>query len=162
MYKETDKWIENWSKRKRVELSKDYEKYLPLMILDKILAIVYINRFELKGDVIPTILKMGGNYVKDPNDSDERTKARYKLGLEFLVNEGLMIQNDENFALTYSGTIKHLSGGFIQEILDKEIDRQKQRRFWTMSVYAFVVSLIAIIISVVTLILNNLNLTGVE
>jgi hypothetical protein len=162
MYKETEEWNNNWAKRERVELSKDYKKYLPLVILDKILSIVYANYFEMKGDVIPTILKMGGNYIKDPNDSDERTLARYKLGLEFLVSEGLMVQNDENFALTYAGTIKHLSGGFIQEIIDKEIDRKKQRRFWTMPVYAFIVSIIALLVSITTIILSNLNLLGAE
>ena len=91
MYKETKEWEDNWGKRKRVELSKNYNKYLPLVILDNFLSIVYINRFDLKGEVKPTILKMGRNYIKDPNDSDERTKERYMLALEFLVNEGLMI-----------------------------------------------------------------------
>jgi hypothetical protein len=162
MYKDTEEWNDNWGKRERIELSKDYKKYLPLVILDKILSTVYANYFEMKGDVIPTILKMGGNYIKDPNDSEERTQARYKLGLEFLVKEGLMIQKDEKFALTYAGTIKHLNGGFIQEIAEKEFYRKKQLKFWTMPVYAFIVSLIALLLSIVTLILSNLNLIWAE
>ena len=154
MYKETKEWNENWGKRKRVELSTDVKKYLPLAILDSILSIVYLNYFQMKGEVIPTILKMGGNYYKDPNDSDERTIARYKLGLDFLVEQGLMKQEGENFSLTYAGTIKHLSGGFMQEVFDKETDRKKQRRFWTMPIYAVIISLLALITSIITIVVK--------
>ncbi|KKK41383.1 hypothetical protein LCGC14_2724500, partial [marine sediment metagenome] len=78
MYKEKEEWLANWGKRKRTELSEEEKKYLPLIILDTIMSVVYINHFQMKINVIPTILKMGGNYYKDPNDSDERTLVRYK------------------------------------------------------------------------------------
>lgn len=155
MYEESKVWIDNWLSRKKINVSEIEKQYLPLKILDSIMSIVYINRFELQHNHITTLLKMGGNYPKDPNDSPQRTLVRYKLGLDYLVQQNLMIRDEKTFTLTYSGTIKHLSGGFVQEIYDKMYDQKIQRRFWKMPIYAFVASLIAILISLVSLIISK-------
>lgn len=155
MYEGSKVWIDNWLSRKKINMSEIEKQYLPLKILDSIMSIVYINRFELQDNHITTLLKMGGNYPKDPNDSTQRTLARYQLGMDYLVQQNLMIHDEKTFNLTYAGTIKHLSGGFVQEIYDKKYDQKIQRRFWKMPIYAFVASLIAIVISLVSLILTK-------